>query len=233
MGVVTSGVLNAELASTRPKLERLGKLERPKRQGSSRRPIRLSPRFAGCAGRCPGVSRAFGARGVGCCARSSRGLSWCCGVILKGRFSVTDQLELKAWRFLAAHRVGTLAVSFLEFIDDAPHRRIRAPSSSDVGCSEVGVGQNFGAAAIALAFELGMPCQNDAGEQVTGSLTLQSGDADSSSSASIAAHHSGETPKNSRRTRSRKTGSTTGATSAEAPTEGGSARLDDLSGSNP
>ena len=67
----------------------------------------------------------------------------------------TDALKLAAWRFLAAHRVGSLAVSHAQFIDgsDGPH--INAPSRDQY--YESASAPTWGEAAIKLARSLGMP----------------------------------------------------------------------------
>lgn len=67
--------------------------------------------------------------------------------------SQCDAVELRAWRYLATHRVGRSAVGYVEFID-GPSSSMRAPLPDGfvASCSS----KDWGAAAIALAYELGM-----------------------------------------------------------------------------
>lgn len=63
--------------------------------------------------------------------------------------------ELNAWRFLAAHRVGTLRVTHVQFIDEPDGCRMNTPSVESF--YEDVTRSSWGEAAIALASALGMP----------------------------------------------------------------------------
>lgn len=65
-----------------------------------------------------------------------------------------EALELAAWRFLAAHRVGTLPATHVQFIDSGDECRINTPSH-DRFYESVGA-PTWGEAAIKLARALGM-----------------------------------------------------------------------------
>ncbi len=131
---------------------------------------------------------------------------------------MSEQLELSAWRFLAAHRVGGLCVTHVSFIDGDNGPTMNTPSVD--GFYESAFAPTFGEAAIELALALGMLCELErkSPEHATPSLGTPSAAAESSSSAPTASRRSGAKSPNSRRTRSLETGSTTGATSAVAPT---------------
>ncbi len=118
---------------------------------------------------------------------------------------MSDALELRAWRFLAHHRVGKLAVQHVTFIDDAEVCRMHAPSSGPH--YEHGVGATFGEAAIALARALGMPCEDDSDSTSTAS-------ASDTSSVSTASRHNGASEPNLRPVDTEPAGSTTGAIGA-------------------
>lgn len=117
----------------------------------------------------------------------------------------TDALELRAWRYLAAHRVGKLHVTHVSFIDDGDVCRMNTPSCLEY--YEHGEGQTFSEAAIGLALALGMQCEDDSDS------TASASDQDSSS-ASTATHRSGESEKTSPPADSAPAGSTTAATGA-------------------
>lgn len=70
--------------------------------------------------------------------------------------SQSNALELRAWRFLATHRVGSLSVTHVTFIDGDDCCRVNTPSFA--GYYESARGSTFGEAAIALALALGMAC---------------------------------------------------------------------------
>lgn len=128
-------------------------------------------------------------------------------------------LELRAWRFLATHRVSNLKVTHVSFIDGDDGPAVNTPSVD--GFYESANGATFGEAAVSLAFALGMPCGSErkSPAPATLSLGMPSEDAACSSSAPTAGPISGAKSASSRRTRSRATASTTGATSAEASTD--------------
>jgi hypothetical protein len=58
---------------------------------------------------------------------------------------MSDALELRAWRFLAQHRVGSLAVTHVQFID-GPRPTINTLSTGEH--YEQAAGDTFGAAAV-------------------------------------------------------------------------------------
>ncbi len=122
----------------------------------------------------------------------------------KNTHRVLDALELQAWRFLALHRVGTLGVSHVQFID-AEQCRINTPSTGEF--YESACGATFGEAAIKLAVALGMPCPLPCDAE-------PSGPGVGTSSAPIATPPAGVSVPTSPATQRRRTGSTTGATGA-------------------
>jgi hypothetical protein len=73
-----------------------------------------------------------------------------------------EQLELAAWRFLAAHRVGSLSVTHLLFTDS---ERSHVSTPSVAGFYATAEADTFGEAAIELALELGMPWDTDCGAE--------------------------------------------------------------------
>lgn len=117
----------------------------------------------------------------------------------------TPALELSAWRFLAAHRVGGLAASHAQFIDSGSECRINTPSH-DHYYESVGA-PTWGDAAIKLAIALGMPWPS----QCHAVQTVLGGD---SNSAPTAIRPSGENAKTSPHTHAVPVASTTGATGA-------------------
>lgn len=127
-------------------------------------------------------------------------------VVAQPQRSGNEAIELSAWRFLASHRVGTLAVSHVQFID-GDECRMNTPSSAEF--YESAGGATFGEAAINLAIALGMPCPSEYQEALRVSET-------DSSSASTASLTSGASAKTSRRTRRGSVGSTTDVTGVEA-----------------
>lgn len=67
---------------------------------------------------------------------------------------MSKRVELSAWRFLAAHRVGGLAVTHVTFIDGDDGPTMNTPSHD--GFYESVSAPSFGEAAIELALALGM-----------------------------------------------------------------------------
>ncbi len=133
-----------------------------------------------------------------------------------------DALELRAWRFLAAHRVGTLDVTHVTFID-GPLPCVTTPSTGQH--YESSKADSFGEAAIKLAIKLGMPCAADESRE---SLTRVSACDRDSSSAPTASRRNGSTGRSSRRTEMGSAVSTTAATAAEQSIGGGSEQPEEL-----
>ncbi len=127
---------------------------------------------------------------------------------------MSDALELRAWRFLAAHRVGKLAVTHVEFID-GDHPTVVTPSTGQHYDSATGA--TFGDAAIELAQQLGMdgPCP-EASEEFE---TLPAPSDQGSSSVLTATLPSGANEQSSPRTVTESADWTTGAIGAEPSTE--------------
>lgn len=127
---------------------------------------------------------------------------------------MSDELELRAWRFLAAHRVAPLHVTHVQFIDvpgDESPCRMNAPSFGEY--YESARAATWGEAAIGLATALGMPCADD-------SDSTESASGRGSSSASTATLRNGESESNSPPIKQVQAGSTTAATSAASECEG-------------
>lgn len=118
-------------------------------------------------------------------------------------------LELAAWRFIAAHRVGSLRASPAQFIDGDNGCHINTPSCLEYYASAAGA--SFGEAAIKLAITLGMPCPSGCEEALSAFEVA-------GNSAPTATRHSGVKSKNSRGTRAASVGSTTAATGAALAT---------------
>jgi hypothetical protein len=132
---------------------------------------------------------------------------------------MSDALELRAWRFLAQHRVGSLAVTHLQFID-GPQPTINTPSTDQH--YEQASGETFGAAAIELALLLGMDVTCAADESREASPPNASGLG--SSCAPTATRRSGANGKTSRRIETESEASTIDATGAEPNTATGPGR---------
>jgi hypothetical protein len=120
---------------------------------------------------------------------------------------MSDALELRAWRFLASHRVGTLKVTHIQFIDNDGSERCRMNTPSVAEYYEDVASESWGNAAISLATALGMPCED--GLACTASASGQD-----SNFASTAIHRSGASELTSPAIRSAPADSTTVATGA-------------------
>ncbi len=80
--------------------------------------------------------------------------------------SLAMALELRAWRFIAAHRIGTSRASVVQFLDDdCRYKRIATPRGNGQ-VNATAIAPTFEQAIVSLAYSLGMPADNPPAQSV-------------------------------------------------------------------